>query len=54
MSLSGLTGTLASPTFTAWTDLSDTMSFAAVDMGASNAGLYLETTNWETFTDSAV
>ena len=54
MSLSGLTAALSNPTFTAWVDLSDTMSFTPVDMGASGAALYLETTNWDNWTDATV
>ena len=54
MSLSGLTAALSNPTFTAWTDLADTMSFTPVDMGASGAALYLETTNWDNWTDATV
>ena len=53
MSLSGLTGALGNPTFTAWTDFADYMRFATVDMGESKATLYLETTNWDTWTDEA-
>ena len=54
MSLSGLTGALGAISFSAWTDLADTMSFTPVDMGASKAALYLETTNWDNWTDATV
>ena len=54
MSLSGLTGALGAISFSAWTDLADTMSFTPVDMGASGAALYLETTNWDNWTDATV
>ena len=54
MSLSGLTGALGAPTFTAWTDLTDYMQFHLVDSGTSQACLYLETTNWDTWTDATV
>ena len=54
MSLSGLTGALGNPTFTAWADLSDTMSFTPVNMGTSYAALYLETSNWDNWVDDEI
>ena len=54
MSLSGLTGALGTPVFSAWFALSDTMSFTPVDSGASKAALYLETSNWDNWTDATV
>ena len=54
MSLSGLTGALSNPTFTAWTDLTDYMQFHLVDSSTSQACLYLETSNWENWTDTTV
>ena len=57
MSLSGLHGDMGNPTFTSWATLTSSdeavMEFATYDIANSFACLYLETTNWETWTDSA-
>ena len=55
MSLSGLTVTLGNPTFTSWSTLSsseDIMEFTGTEFNTSYAALYLETTNWDTWTDA--